>query len=729
MIRAISILCMVYMVLVAGGTALRLLRADRQGRYMLLKNYNKGKFTLIYLSVLPLFLAGHLHNGKHVLDAVFSSFRNMLESVVLKFDFEAVEPLMDRSPIFAAAVIGAFILITVNTAMFFVILFSRQLQQFFRLLVIRRSNKPLLVLVGFNEQMQQVLSQADRKKTAVLVLAEADEKLIETAYLQKCAYLAFSDGQPLMQTLEKVRPRYHKRVVRVIIHTKDDITNLACATDAAETAQRLGMCVRSLDEQYGLKVFVFGSENSASAYIRLSEISAGCVQFINPQERVAMQFVDKYPLTSLLKPQDIDTETATVNELVHARMLFIGFGKTNRQLLQCYVRNNQVQTRREQDGKMMLDEKPVDYFVYDVAAAQEEKNLNHNSFRYKQWLATADASQCLPLPQDPFQVTFRRQNINSADFYQTIRADLTAPMSEQTADTEVGRNGIVVSLGSDLESLDVAEKLLEKLTEWDLDENTTIFVHIRDDRMSERVALRQCGEKMVVFGNEKKEIFHPQHILREQLALMARRRHISHTAEKYAQEDYQKACETALKKWCTEWTQVQRESNIYACLSLRLRLHLMGFDYLPQQAQGEDAREAFLAAYQKGDPIVYTDKQADGRAVADYSDINFKYDTVRAVLARTEHQRWNAYMISNGYVPANRKEILTLSRAQMFRARKHANLTTFEGLVEYRKMMAGPTCTEAQADVIRYDYQLMDDALWLLEKSGYKIVKRNVGGN
>ena len=135
-----------------------------------------------------------------------------------------------------------------------------------------------------------------------------------------------------------------------------------------------------------------------------------------------------------------------------------------------------------------------------------------------------------------------------------------------------------------------------------------------------------------------------------------------------------------------------------------------------------------MLAYQKDDPIALTDKFADGRAVADYSDINYKTGTVRAVLARTEHQRWNAYMISNGYVPANCEEIRTLSREQMFRARKHANLTTFEGLVKYRKMMVTPTCTESQADVIRYDYQLMDDALWLLEKSGYKIIKRRTGG-
>ena len=32
--------------------------------------------------------------------------------------------------------------------------------------------------------------------------------------------------------------------------------------------------------------------------------------------------------------------------------------------------------------------------------------------------------------------------------------------------------------------------------------------------------------------------------------------------------------------------------------------------------------------------------------------------------------------------------------------------------------------TQESADVIRYDFQLMDDAVWLLESCGYKIVEK-----
>jgi hypothetical protein len=57
--------------------------------------------------------------------------------------------------------------------------------------------------------------------------------------------------------------------------------------------------------------------------------------------------------------------------------------------------------------------------------------------------------------------------------------------------------------------------------------------------------------------------------------------------------------------------------------------------------------------------------------------------------------------------------------------RHHGNITTFEGLEEFRKMIAEREKeNEKNFDKIKYDYQLLDDAYWLLNNHGYKIVKR-----
>ena len=120
MIRAISILCLVYMFGVAGSIAYRLIHADRKSRYTMLGSYNKGKVTLPYLSVLPLYLTAYLSAGKNILEASLSAFRDMIKSVVLEFNFSILNPLMEQSPIFRTAAIVCFILILLDFHFIFI---------------------------------------------------------------------------------------------------------------------------------------------------------------------------------------------------------------------------------------------------------------------------------------------------------------------------------------------------------------------------------------------------------------------------------------------------------------------------------------------------------------------------------------------------------------------------------------------------------------------------------
>ena len=55
---------------------------------------------------------------------------------------------------------------------------------------------------------------------------------------------------------------------------------------------------------------------------------------------------------------------------------------------------------------------------------------------------------------------------------------------------------------------------------------------------------------------------------------------------------------------------------------------------------------------------------------------------------------------------------------------RHGNLTTFEGLVEFRRIVAAAfSKSEEATDVIRYDYQLADDAAWFAARAGLGIVR------
>ena len=83
-------------------------------------------------------------------------------------------------------------------------------------------------------------------------------------------------------------------------------------------------------------------------------------------------------------------------------------------------------------------------------------------------------------------------------------------------------------------------------------------------------------------------------------------------------------------------------------------------------------------------------------------------------------------MITKGFVPSSKEEILASNNGKNYALRRHGNLTTFEGLEEFRRMIARRDGKEElETDVIKYDYQLLDDAHWLLSKNDRQIVRRS----
>ena len=127
------------------------------------------------------------------------------------------------------------------------------------------------------------------------------------------------------------------------------------------------------------------------------------------------------------------------------------------------------------------------------------------------------------------------------------------------------------------------------------------------------------------------------------------------------------------------------------------------------------------------------DVTANGKPIVYYT-LDFPVSR-RRNMAIHEHQRWNSFMISKGIIPSTREQIASekivgkdgrerFTNGKNYAVRRHGNLTTFDGLVEFRKIVAKrDNCSEAEKDVIKYDYQLLDDAYWLLQANGYKIVK------
>ena len=110
--------------------------------------------------------------------------------------------------------------------------------------------------------------------------------------------------------------------------------------------------------------------------------------------------------------------------------------------------------------------------------------------------------------------------------------------------------------------------------------------------------------------------------------------------------------------------------------------------------------------------------------MVEYRNADFDRDSVRKTFAVQEHQRWNASMIACGIVPSTRKQIEN-GDSKNLKLRRHGNITTFEGLIEFRKIVAqAKGKSEENTDVIRYDYQILDDLLWMFDVNGFKVIDK-----
>jgi hypothetical protein len=160
----------------------------------------------------------------------------------------------------------------------------------------------------------------------------------------------------------------------------------------------------------------------------------------------------------------------------------------------------------------------------------------------------------------------------------------------------------------------------------------------------------------------------------------------------------------------------------------------MGLDYRKRTGDENDklSQDDYYEAYLGEGATTGGELSTSGRPILkEHCELELK-DNRRGYLAIQEHLRWNAFMLSRGLVPSTISQIKAekkngkYTNGKSFGLRRHGNLTTMDGLIEFRKMIAERDgIDEYEADVIKYDYEMLDDAYWLLDNCGYEIIKKS----
>ena len=742
----ISIICIIALIIIAIGYALAIFRKERGKRIDFIRKFKKGNCAIVYMVAIPLYWIGHVYAGQSIFPAFFSAINKTMILVVLRYDMSSISSLLADSNVYTIAVYFCFVLVAINAMLFALSFLHQKIWEWFQRKYWDWCGKERLLIVGNNEDNLKIYSSEENR--AVMLLDDISDKEKTKLYAKKVRFVSKSyDVYDISKKGEKnsevndVEAYCCKLLLKclsdskksciIVINTKDDDRNLAlCHKIIYYTNKFFKDKDASViaDNLTRIRVYVFGMPAHENIYNSIMESSNGCIRYVNKYRQIAMDFVDRYPLTEFMTQEQIDYKTSLLRTGVNVNVAMIGFGKTNQQIFHTSVANNQFLC--ESDGKKVL--KKVQYHIFDKHYSENNKNLNHNYYRFKNEFkekidaqANGQDDQYLPFPSLPADDHYDKLDINDSDFYKKIR---------QALDVKGSFNYIIIGFGTDLENIDMAQKMLEKKQEWGM-ENTYVFVKVRGGDDGYSIFKRN---DCFIIGDEERVVYNIASINDDIITTMAKMRNRIYSLEFSIASKPNKMLTLPVGKiyaqadcdWYNKKTQFERESNLYACLSLRSKLHLMGMDYIHKDLITEEngivTREAYMDCYAGDDiPLYYNTELADGKEIVKYG-INFK-DSRRTTMAIHEHFRWNSFMLSKGFVPSSKKEILDdkIKNGKNYFLRKHGNLTTFEGLVEFRKLIVQRDGQdESSADVIKYDYQLLDDAYWLLSNNNYQIISR-----
>ena len=703
--KPVTALCLAALCLVAVGIVVRLVLSGPKERLAFLKNFKKGKFLLVYLIAVPLYWVGIAEGGETVWRAFLQAVRAAVELVVLKFNYSGIEAAYLSDGFYRGTVDFCSVLVLLNAAVFTFTLVGQRLINGWRGFVASNLRKTTYVLVGWNERQKMILRSVGKR--SALVFGKLSPAEQEEIFL--CGQAWYGEREFSKKVL-RLASGADRRLVVFFVQTETEEETLKRTAALCEVLERKSLVRLGAEQDRGFRIYAFGAPQNRSAFEAYVERSRGCIQAVDKYRKIAEDYVVRFPLTEDLPDCALDRSAACLSSEAELFTVFIGFGKTARQLFLSSVSCFQFSDR---EGKA----RPVSYHILDCDAAENEKNLNHNLFRFSQtedW--KREGERYFPMPEKPAEVEFLQTDINDRRFYEEIRSRIGSALHR------FGR--VVIAFGTDLENFDLAEKLRAKLREWDAERRVRLFVKIRDAGIARLVREAAAGGYEVI-GVEKEEVYSADAICSETVEAMARLRNFCYIAEQNRGEKEARIREIAREKWYGEWKQVQRDANVSATLALRFKLQLMGFDLVPEGDPRPDGTQDFLRVYECGNPIVRTGETLFGRPVIDYDATALPEESLRGRLARQEHLRWNAFYLANGFVPASVPESLSCRKSELFDRRKHPNLTTFDGLREYAKAVAERDGVPAsERDVLRYDCQILDDAPWIVATFGWKIVRR-----
>ena len=695
-----------------------------------------------------------------ITDPRITSLYSTLKLFAASFDAVATASVPAGSPCLVVLEIARWIALLVSGTALFTIAapYMRSMKAKLRRTIWQYRSKKLLI-IGNNEDNIQIYRNSNKQPYHKVILCKkgSDVSRLDT---EEIPYI-FGDATAFIEHQLDISKKRRKSIT-IVINTGSEAENLRLSTDAANKIRKLfgdefsdaadpkdGVKTKEdykLDKKKAItekldliRIAVLADSSNEELYLQLQRQTLGLLTYTNKYIITSEDFVEKHPFTEFMRGKSIIDENGLIPGNLSVNVMLIGFGQTNQHIYAATSAVNQFITAGKKGQIPRL--KPVNYYIFDKDDAARSY-LNHSCFRYETEFLEEDHSgdAFYPFPDKPANVYYDVRDINDAEFYRRLRKIIVPSDAEKRS-----INYIIIAFGKDMENLELAQRLSVKKHEWGLD-NLCIFVKVRDKQLQNcSVFLNSASENdkdYIAICNEGENIFDIDEIIDREILRMAKSRSFAYEKSSLQSKQNEKKLTDDEIKILTNyrWHNMdpnKAASNIYDILSIRFKLDLMGVD-------ARDDWKTFRGRYDMslGEKINKNNKQKrldfsaietrilrDERAHLDsyitflgedtynryeldrldfstiksenYRDEVSKYlsgGTLRANMMVQEHYRWNAFMISKGFVPVNKGN----PDNKDYRLRYHKNLTTCEGLIDY-------DCDHENGHVIGYDAQVIDN--------------------
>ncbi len=408
-------------------------------------------------------------------------------------------------------------------------------------------------------------------------------------------------------------------------------------------------------------------------------------------ELLVRTLIEEHPITKHIPNSYI--EEATIKQGTEINVFTLGFGKFCKEWYRQSILNNQLITF---DGEYKV--LPINYFLCDTNIDTTEWNIGGLA----EELGEYNTAEYFPLPELPYKTLTIDKSPASREVLKAIKAKVQ---------TDNSYTLIIVDTNEDCHNIEIAAKLNSALFDRD---NYQMFVR-------SEAAFTEDNANTTYFGKSESVLNHDV-IVNDSLSVMAKKLNEVYTAQYAGAEERKRPDFTDYiqKKAEKDWADLDyftMYSNIYSAMNLRVKLNLLGLDYI----KNNNGNNALI------------EERYDHKGEYAYSE--YFTPSVRNALIAQEHARWNAYHLLGEFLPLNKNGITIKSddgkivrfNVKNTVAKKHACLTTFNGLNDlssYLAEKAGNGCTAADYDYYIYDEMLITSVKELLTSLGYSVIEK-----